>query len=439
MQSSSKTRLILGQLAVITAMMCLNGAAIPAAAQTLPASTVIGWGLDEFGETQSPDDGDFVAVAAGEFFSLALRADGSLAGWGFNQYGQTDVPEDDDFVAVAAGFAHGLAVRTDGSLAAWGGETNVPVGDDFVAVAAGGFHSLALRGDGSLAGWGGWNLFGETNVPAGNDFVAVAAGYFHSLALRADGSLAAWGSNWYGESVAPAGNDFVAIAAGYFHNLALRADGSLVGWGMNTDGQTDVPTGNDFVAVAAGFAHSLALRADGSLVGWGSNASGQTDVPEGNDFVAVAAGSAHSLAIRSASKPLAVEVATSATVLWPPNHAMLPVTISASVVQGFTSPENLLVGCWVTSNQPDDTQGNGRHIGDVAGRDGFTAPVPINLEHVGAGRYQATILLRAERDGKDKTGRVYSIRVEAWNPNGNSSSAACEVIVPHSQGKNPGK
>ena len=61
-----------------------------------------------------------MAVAAGDFNSLALRADGTLAAWGKNDYGQCNVPAGNNFVAVASGSFHGLAIKADGSLAAWG-------------------------------------------------------------------------------------------------------------------------------------------------------------------------------------------------------------------------------------------------------------------------------------------------------------------------------
>jgi len=427
-------------LILLTAMAVSSAGVVFCADEQTPAApALVGWGLDLFGETAVPDGNDFLSVAAGEFYSVALRSDGSLTGWGFNQYGQTNVPGGNDFVAVASGYAHGLALRADGSLVAWGGQTNVPAGNDFVAVAAGGSHSLALRADGSLVGWG-LNQYGQTDVPGGNGFVAIAAGWSHSLALRANGSLVGWGANADGQTDVPIGNDFVAITAGYFHSLALRTDGSLVAWGANGFGQCDVPQGQHFTALAAGYGHSLALRADGSLAAWGWNAFGQCDVPEGNDFVALAAGTAHNLAIRSANnnQPPLVEVTTDVVSLRPANHAMVPVTISALALDDCTAPEDLPVLCRISSSQPDDSNGSGRHVGDVAGQDGFTAPVDIDLEHVGDGRYEATIVLRAERDGSDRSGRVYSVVVEAWDMSGNSSSASCAVVVPHSQAKGPG-
>ena len=35
---------------------------------------------------------DAVAIAAGGYHSLAIRANGAVVAWGANDYGQTDVP-----------------------------------------------------------------------------------------------------------------------------------------------------------------------------------------------------------------------------------------------------------------------------------------------------------------------------------------------------------
>ena len=46
----------------------------------------------------------FVAVAAGGYHSLGLKADGSIVAWGDNGYGQCNVPAPNaGFVAVAGG------------------------------------------------------------------------------------------------------------------------------------------------------------------------------------------------------------------------------------------------------------------------------------------------------------------------------------------------
>ena len=85
---------------------------------------------------------DVVAVAGGGAFSLALRADGQVVGWGQNEFGQTDIPDGlGDVAAIAAGTHFAVALTTAGKVAAWGrkqvGQTSVPsVIADSLAMAA---------------------------------------------------------------------------------------------------------------------------------------------------------------------------------------------------------------------------------------------------------------------------------------------------------------
>ncbi len=194
-----------------------------------------------------------IAVAAGGSHSLALCSDGTLAAWGSNGQGQlgngsttsSSVPAavhtagmlaGRTVIALAGGQYHSLALCSDGTVAAWGDNGNgqlgnssgsiitMPVAVDtsgvlsgkmVIAVAAGGSHSLALCSDGTLASWGynNWGQLGNTisvwspvpvavntaGVLAGKVVVAVAAGTLHSLALCSDGTLAAWGYNGSGQ------------------------------------------------------------------------------------------------------------------------------------------------------------------------------------------------------------------------------------------------
>ena len=397
-----------------------------------------------------------VAVATGEFHSLALRSDGTVVSWGDDGFGQlgrglsnssVSTPVQvkgprgigflTDVVAIAAGRSHSLALRSDGTLLAWGvndvgqlgngvvgGIRTTPtlvagIGspslDRVIAISAGAFHTIALRADGTVAAWGSdtngqlgnGNLFGNQSTPkvVVNSFgigtltnvVAIASGSSFSLGLRGDGSVVAWGVNGSGELgdgsnsgrqspvvVQRAGNltGIAAISAGgtnsmailavgpetnalggigvvnpaVIHGLdpatdttgtvamsigngskfALLADGTIRAFGVNAQGQLGIGTTiaattptlvrgvggvgvlTNVVAMAAGQAHTLALRADGTVVAWGNNSVGmlgnggaggfstvpvQVVGPGGvgvlTDIVAVSAGFVHSMALKS--------------------------------------------------------------------------------------------------------------------------------------------
>ncbi|NIQ12614.1 MAG: hypothetical protein GWN67_04190 [Phycisphaerae bacterium] len=277
---------------------------------------IVEWGTNIFHEVNCPQGNDYMAITAGLWHNLAIKADGSTIGWGDDSNNKIDCPPGNDYVAIAAGSYHSLALKADGSIVAWGRDddgqvTDTPTETGYLAIASNHTHNLAIKFDGSLITWG-YNPIFMMFPPSGNDYVAIAAGYLHNLALRNNGSIVAWGINDplnqddYGQvRDTPTGSDFIAVAAGVFHSLALKADGSIVGWGSNMAGQIDCPSGNDYVAIAAGTHHSLALKDDGSIVGWGHNDDGQVNCPTDNYYTAIAGGSTHSLALGNIPAPKA--------------------------------------------------------------------------------------------------------------------------------------
>ena len=84
---------------------------------------------------------------------------GTVVAWGNTNYGQATVPLGlSNVVAIAAGDWHSLALQSNCTVVAWGnndsGQTNVPVGlSNVVAIAAGSDHSLALS-NGIVVAWG---------------------------------------------------------------------------------------------------------------------------------------------------------------------------------------------------------------------------------------------------------------------------------------------
>ena len=70
-----------------------------------------------------------MAVAAGNYHSLALKADGKVIGWGSNRWGQATSPAGlSNVLTVLGGWDYSLALRADGTVAAWGSGpvTNLP-------------------------------------------------------------------------------------------------------------------------------------------------------------------------------------------------------------------------------------------------------------------------------------------------------------------------
>jgi hypothetical protein len=295
----------------------------------LPASPVMAWGDDSGGQTDVPTNlNAAVAIAGGDYHSVAIRHDGTLVAWGFDDEGQVDVPTNSlRFVSVASGADHNLAIAEDGSVVAWGrndaGQTDIPgTVSSALSVAAGNSHSLALLASGTVVAWGD-DTYGQTNVPDilfpgyyvyiwwwGEEYwvinlswvpvQAIAAGHNHNLALLYDGTVVAWGDNSFGQASPPSNlSNVVAIAAGYLHSAALCSNGTVVVWGDNTFGQTNVPPGlSNVVAIAVGDFHTLALLSNGTVVGWGDDTFGQLDVPfDAVNTVGIASGYYHGLAL----------------------------------------------------------------------------------------------------------------------------------------------
>ena len=119
-----------------------------------------------------------VAIAAGGYHSLALKADGTVVGWGDNALRpdhhsrQCDQRGGDCGGRLpqsgAQGRRHG---RRLGSATPYGPATaTIPASCDQRGGDCGGLrHSLALKADGTVVGWGRATDAGQTTIPAGCD------------------------------------------------------------------------------------------------------------------------------------------------------------------------------------------------------------------------------------------------------------------------------
>lgn len=141
--------------------------------------------------------------------------------------------------------------------------------------------------------------------------------------------------------------------------------------------------------------------------------------------------------------PPEVMITTDKASLWPPKHDMREVTLYVVATDECADPNLVLpLTVHISSNEPDDSNGDGSTTGDVNGDDGYTAPVEVTSDLV----YDTdgdqwigsvTLQLRAERSGGGD-GRAYAIEVMVFDTNGNFTQTSCVVVVPHGRRKGGG-
>lgn len=312
--------------------------------------TLWAWGDNSYGQLgnnlatgivtnplQISNEPNWAFVSAGEFYSLAIKKNGTLWVWGRNTNGQlgngnttqqnvpVQIGVDTDWVGVYAGFSHSMAKKANNTLWAWGRNTDGQLGINSTAVqqtptqvggavnwkkaSLGRNHTVALTNNGELWVWGS-NTFGQlglgnyTNqlspIRLGNEtWKAVEAGDYHNIAIKSNNTLYSWGDNFSGqlglgdttERNSPAqigtATDWETISAGLYNSYAIKITGALWACGDNFKGQIgngnfaqqnnliQVGTATDWYDVFAGNEYAVAQKTSGTFYSWGDNQSGQ--------------------------------------------------------------------------------------------------------------------------------------------------------------------
>jgi alpha-tubulin suppressor-like RCC1 family protein len=303
------------------------------------------------------------AIAAGAYHTCALLANGTVQCWGDDDSGQlgngsttTDMPVTTPVTvqavggggtltgvkAIAAGEYHTCALLANGSVACWGDDSTGQLGDGgstysdvpvaatelstlgtIKAIAAGGYHSCVLIPDGQVycLGFNDFgqlgdysvsnsltpalvNLLPDPNPPSSITATAITASQENTCALIADGSAQCWGYNYYGDlgNGSQNASDVPVIvsglsggtgisagsAAGTDHTCAVLASGAAECWGEGSYGElgnnsansSEVPVTvslalNIAKAISAQQYATCALLADGTVDCWGNDYSGE--------------------------------------------------------------------------------------------------------------------------------------------------------------------
>jgi alpha-tubulin suppressor-like RCC1 family protein len=377
-----------------------------------------------------------IAIAAGGNTSYALTSDGTVFACGINTTGQLGTNR-----TINESFA--VPVHGIGNAGFLTGVT---------AIAANGSAAYALTGDVSVLAWGqntGGQLADGTltqrltpvqvsGLGPGSGVISIAAIAGGAAALKSDGSLLAWGLNVSGQigdgtttaRVVPvaitglgSGSGVVVIGAGggvgQGHTFGLKSDGTLLSWGANGSGQLGdgtlathltpqpVPSaGSDLRSVVGGALHSLALDSAGNVWSWGANGSGQL----GDGTTSTKHLMPAPVLFEDVTPPAFVSLAVSRTVLWPPNGAYVPVTVSGIVEDADSSVASATYA--------------------VTDEYGLLQPAGT-LQLDASGRFSVTFMLEAARRDDDREGRQYLIVLTARDPAGNTSTRTAQVTVPH--------
>lgn len=304
--------------------------------------------------------GNIVQTASGGYFTIGLRADGTVTAWGTNNENEYTATKGlEHVVEIAANYYSSYALLEDGTVVSSGNnyfsETALPA--DLPPIAhiyanSLSFAVFAVTRTGTVIVWG---MDGGTgvvsNMPTLTNVKSMVINSYWAGALKNDGSIATWGYAPATPTVPNGEGPFVKMAGGQQHIIALKANGTVLGYGRSYEGQITIPAGlSNVVDIAASDndSFSVAYKKDGSIVTWGLSSwdiippaglSNITDISYPGDRMVALQGS-HSLAasaIQEASSASTGRLARVQTV-FPTTYILFTDNAAMTVPNALTVP-----------------------------------------------------------------------------------------------------
>jgi hypothetical protein len=258
--------------------------------------------------------------------------------------------------------------------------------------------------------------FGAAVALQGDTAVVGSPGLTSPLLGGAAFVLHRSGSTWTPTQELQATDGVTNSALGFGSSISILNGTMVVGApGRTVNGQTFAGGADifQFNGTSWVLVQQIAASDPSTLAQFGSAVDiGASGIIVGAPFDSQVFQSAGAAYIFSPCELVIVSASASPNRLFPPNHKLVPVTISVTHQGGDVSCKITNV----TSNQPINGKG-----------DGNTSPDWIITGDL-------TLLLRAERAGNIKTDRVYTITVQCADIFGNTTTTTVSVTVPHDNG-----
>ena len=253
---------------------------------------------------QLVDNNTYTQIACGDYYTLAIRSNGTLWAWGDNRYGQlglgdrspryvpTQVGSDTNWSRVGASKFSSYAVKTTGTLWAWGENGYGQLGQNNTTQTY-----ITPTQVGVLTTWvepkGFWYQSSILVRNTSNELYGI--GYNGQYNFGNGGTGTSYVLTIGGGSI----NDWTWFSTGQYHAMGVRSGGTLWGWAGGYNGR--LGTGNnsmqgspiqigvdtDWSKVVCGNDSTIALKTTGTIwfTGYGAQgAGGNLNYTEWNTF-----------------------------------------------------------------------------------------------------------------------------------------------------------